>query len=114
MRTEVSTTIFAAIPVVTEITDDVRRIPLADPVVLEIPQGGERLFPRTAASGLLAQKCPQASRITSLRDRSSAPATRSTFLTSKGLFRERHGRDFVWRWRHFPGYRWSLQWEPRA
>ena len=32
-------------------------------------------------------------------------------MTNRGLRRERIGRDFVWRWKQFPGFNWSLEWE---
>ena len=32
-------------------------------------------------------------------------------IARKGLVRERLGHDFVWRWRQFPGFAWTLTWE---
>jgi predicted nucleotidyltransferase len=32
-------------------------------------------------------------------------------ILSKGLRRERHGKDLVWQWETFPGFGWSLAWE---
>lgn len=29
----------------------------------------------------------------------------------KGLYREREGRDLMWRWEQPPGPDWSLEWE---
>src|SRR5439155_17293612 len=54
MSTEESTTIFAAMPGVPIVADDVRRIPLADPLLLELPEGGQRVSPGTAARATTA------------------------------------------------------------
>lgn len=35
-------------------------------------------------------------------------------IISKGLRRENHGGDLVWRWESFPGFGWSLAWEEAA
>ncbi len=32
-------------------------------------------------------------------------------IQKQGLYREQVGNSFVWQWRQFPGYNWSLQWE---
>lgn len=32
-------------------------------------------------------------------------------IQRRGLIRARTGRDLIWRWEHFPGFKWSLQWE---
>ena len=32
-------------------------------------------------------------------------------LEKEGLYRVQRGRDLVWRWKHFPGFDWSLEWE---
>jgi len=32
-------------------------------------------------------------------------------IRHKGLIRESVGRDLVWRWKDFPGFDWSLEWE---
>ncbi len=31
-------------------------------------------------------------------------------IEKQGLRRERAQRDLVWRWQHFPGFDWSLEW----
>src|SRR5208337_4843427 len=52
MRTEVSTTIFAPIAVIAIITDDVSRIPLTHPALLQLSQGSHRLLPRSVVAAL--------------------------------------------------------------
>lgn len=32
-------------------------------------------------------------------------------ITNRGLYREQVGRDFIWRWKQFPGSNWSLEWK---
>jgi predicted nucleotidyltransferase len=32
-------------------------------------------------------------------------------ITNRGLYREQIGRDFIWKWKQFPGFRWSLEWK---
>lgn len=32
-------------------------------------------------------------------------------IEAKGLKREKRGNEFVWEWRAFPGFHWSLRWE---
>lgn len=32
-------------------------------------------------------------------------------IDEKGLHREHTGRDWVWRWREFPGFGWAIEWE---
>ena len=32
-------------------------------------------------------------------------------VQKQGLRRESTERDLIWRWRHFPGFNWSLEWE---
>ncbi len=34
-----------------------------------------------------------------------------TLIERKGLHRERVQDDLVWRWEHFPGYDWTIEWE---
>lgn len=35
-------------------------------------------------------------------------------LETHGLHREVNRRDLIWRWRQFPGFDWSLEWEAAA
>jgi len=32
-------------------------------------------------------------------------------ITNRGLYRERVGRDLIWKWERFPGFNWSLEWK---
>lgn len=32
-------------------------------------------------------------------------------IEQRGLLREQVGHEFIWRWKHFPGYDWSLDWK---
>ena len=32
-------------------------------------------------------------------------------IEDKGLRRDRRGNDFIWQWRAFPGFGWSLSWK---
>ena len=32
-------------------------------------------------------------------------------ITNRGLYREQVGRDFIWKWKQFPGLNWSLEWK---
>lgn len=32
-------------------------------------------------------------------------------ITNRGLYREQVGRDFIWKWKQFPGSNWSLEWK---
>lgn len=32
-------------------------------------------------------------------------------ITNRGLHREQVGRDFIWKWKQFPGCNWSLEWK---
>lgn len=32
-------------------------------------------------------------------------------ITNRGLYRERIGRDLIWKWKRFPGFNWSLEWK---
>lgn len=32
-------------------------------------------------------------------------------IEKRGLHRERVGKDLIWRWEHFPGFDWTLEWE---
>ncbi len=81
---EVSATIFAAIAGLAVGADDVRRVPLADPPLLEFLEGSDRVFPGPAAS-LSASMALTASRISALREQPCAFACRSTsFKNSSG------------------------------
>jgi hypothetical protein len=31
-------------------------------------------------------------------------------LESKGLYRTQQGKDFIWKWKRFPGCDWTLEW----
>ncbi len=32
-------------------------------------------------------------------------------VQEQGLYRETTEHDLIWRWQHFPGFNWSLEWE---
>jgi predicted nucleotidyltransferase len=32
-------------------------------------------------------------------------------IANRGLYRERVGRDLIWKWERFPGSNWSLEWK---
>jgi predicted nucleotidyltransferase len=32
-------------------------------------------------------------------------------IANRGLYREQVGRDFIWKWKQFPGPNWSLEWK---
>jgi predicted nucleotidyltransferase len=32
-------------------------------------------------------------------------------IAARGLYRESAQREMTWRWQHFPGFDWSLEWE---
>jgi predicted nucleotidyltransferase len=32
-------------------------------------------------------------------------------IANRGLSREQVGRDFIWKWKQFPGLGWSLEWK---
>lgn len=32
-------------------------------------------------------------------------------ITNRGLYREQVDRDFIWKWKQFPGSNWSLEWK---
>ena len=54
IRTELSTTIFPAIAGVSVVANDISRVPLADPLLFEFPQGSESFFPLSVISPLLS------------------------------------------------------------
>src|SRR6185295_11556190 len=57
--TEVSTTIFAAVAGLAIVANDVRRVPAADPLLLEFLERGERLPPGVSGARLADEGVPQ-------------------------------------------------------
>jgi hypothetical protein len=83
MRTEVSTTIFPAIAGVSVVSNDVGRIPLANPLLFELSQWSKGIFPRSSLCGLICQVRAQGfTNDLTPRERRCFLATRSSFFSN--------------------------------
>ena len=89
MKTEESTTIFAAISGFSVIADDVRRVPVADPMPLEVPQRSQCLVPGSPVRILAAENSPHGL-ADQLATRSALSLSSAVYLFEKficGLYR---------------------------
>src|SRR5205809_4128065 len=59
MRTDVSTTIFAAVARLAIVADDIRGVPLADPLLLQLLERSERLLPGAPVLLAFGEQCPE-------------------------------------------------------